>query len=69
MTTKFSSTDTQPIHSYTELREQMHRDLLAQHPEWIEVNGNCPKCEEYDRRLARLISMFESAKQHSLAAA
>jgi len=43
----------------------MHRDLLAQHPEWIEANGNCPKCDEYDRRMAKLIAMFESASERA----
>jgi hypothetical protein len=62
-------TNTQRIHSYAELQEQMHRDLLAQNPEWMEANGNCPKCEEYDRRLALLISMLESTNRQSLAAA
>jgi hypothetical protein len=49
------------IRSYAELQEQLHRDLLNQHPEWIDSEGNCPKCDEYDRRFARLISIFQSA--------
>ena len=28
------------IRSYAELRVQLHRDLLAQHPEWIDSNGD-----------------------------
>jgi len=62
------STSSQEIHSYAELQEKMHYDLLAQHPEWIEPNGDCPKCDDYDRRLAMLISMFKSGNQRSLAA-
>jgi len=27
------------IHTYTELRKQIHDDLRIQHPEWIEPNG------------------------------
>ena len=63
MSMEFSQTNTQRIHSYTELQKQMHHDLLAQHPEWIESDGNCPKCDEYDRRMAKLIAMFESANE------
>ena len=49
------------IRSYAELQEQLHRDLLAQNPEWIDSEGNCPTCDEYDRRFAQLISIFQSA--------
>ena len=27
------------VHSYTELRQQIHDDLRLQHPEWVEQNG------------------------------
>ena len=27
------------IHTYTELRQQIHDDLRIQHPEWVELNG------------------------------
>ena len=27
------------IHTYTELRQQIHDDLRIQHPEWVEPNG------------------------------
>jgi hypothetical protein len=27
------------IHTYTELKQQIHEDLRAQHPEWVEPNG------------------------------
>jgi len=51
------------IRSYAELQEQLHRDLLTQHPEWIDSDGNCPRCDEYDRRLAELIAIFQSANE------
>ena len=51
------------IRSYAELRVQLHRDLLAQHPEWIDSNGNSPIVDGYDQRLAKLISDFESTNQ------
>jgi hypothetical protein len=56
----------QQIRTYADLQEQLHRDLMAQHPEWIHADGKCPKCESYDRRLAELISSFQSASHKSL---
>jgi hypothetical protein len=46
--------------TYGELQRQLHKDLLAQHPEWIDADGNCPTCNDYERRLAQLISIFKS---------
>ena len=46
--------------TYGELQRQLHKDLLAQHPEWIDADGNCPTCDDYERRFARLISIFKS---------
>jgi len=54
------------IRTYADLQKQLHRDLMAQHPEWIEANGDCPTCESYDRRLAELITVFESAFRNSV---
>ena len=39
------------IHTYTELRQQIHRDLRIQHPEWIGPDGESPMCELYEARL------------------
>jgi hypothetical protein len=50
----------QSVRTYRELQRQLHKDLLAQHPEWIEADGNCPTCDDYERRLAQLISIFKS---------
>ena len=38
------------IHTYTELRQQIHDDLRIQHPEWVELNGESSMClmEELD---------------------
>jgi hypothetical protein len=33
------------IHTYTELRQQIHDDLRIQHPEWVEPNGESPMCD------------------------
>jgi hypothetical protein len=58
------------IHSYAELQQQIHNALRAQHPEWIEPNGNCPTCESYESRLAELLhlsSQTEPASRESAA--
>jgi hypothetical protein len=43
------------IHTYTELRQQIHDDLRIQHPEWVEPNGESPMCDSYDARLMELL--------------
>jgi hypothetical protein len=42
---------------YVALQREMHDALLRQHPEWMERDGNSPKCDEYDRRFARSLSL------------
>ena len=49
------------IHSYSGLQQQIHDDLRAQHPEWVEPNGNCPTCESYELRLAELLGVTRDA--------
>ena len=39
------------IHTYTELRQQIHHDLRIQHPEWVQSNGESPMCDSYEARL------------------
>ena len=63
--TRSGAPESHQIRSYAELQKQLHNDLLVQHPEWIDSDGSCPTCDEYDRRLAQLISMFEAAHQHA----
>jgi len=36
------------IHTYTELRQQIHDDLRTQHPEWVEPNGQSTVCDFYE---------------------
>lgn len=43
------------IHTYTELKEQIHDDLRIQHPEWVEPTGECPECDEHEARLKKLL--------------
>jgi hypothetical protein len=43
------------IHTYTELRQQIHGDLRIQHPEWIQSNGESPMCDSYEARLTKML--------------
>ena len=43
------------IHTYTELRQQIHDDLRIQHPEWVETGGKSPMCDSYEARLMELL--------------
>jgi hypothetical protein len=43
------------------------RSLRKEHPEWIEPNGECPVCEAYESRLAKLLGL-SSASEHRFAA-
>jgi hypothetical protein len=45
-------------HNYTELRQQIHDDLRAQHPDWVQPNGESPMCDSYDARLIELLDTF-----------
>ena len=52
-----STQQSSQIHTYTELRQQIHHDLRVQHPEWIQPNGESPMCDSYE---ARLMEMLET---------
>ena len=43
------------IHTYSELRQQIHHDLRVQHPEWIQPNGESPMCDSYETRLMDML--------------
>ena len=45
------------VPAYAELQRTMHDALLRQHPKWIERDGNCPTCDDYDRRFADLLGL------------
>jgi hypothetical protein len=45
------------IHTYTELRQQIHDDLRIQHPEWVQPNGESPMCDSYEARLMELLGI------------
>ena len=44
-----------PIHTYTELQQQIHDDLRIQHPEWVKPNGESPMCDSYDACLTEML--------------
>ena len=46
------------IHTFTELRQQIHNDLRLQHPEWIEPSGESPMCDFYEARLLELLGAY-----------
>jgi hypothetical protein len=53
--------------AYAALQREMHDALLVQHPEWIERNGDCPTCDDYDRRFAQLLGlslMLQRSRDH-----
>jgi len=49
------------IQDYTKLQEQMHKALAAEHPEWIEADGDAPMLDLYDARFAELLTMIQSS--------
>ena len=51
--------------SNAELKQQIHRDLRVQHPEWVAPNGECPACDAVELRLAELLEKADEARQPS----
>lgn len=47
------------IHCYSELQRQIRKDLRAQHPEWVQRNGESPMCDSYELRLAELLGLSQ----------
>ena len=64
--TRSTSNAPRPPRSYAELQEQLRHDLLAQHPEWVDPYGNSPVLDWYDRRLAKVIAIVQSANEQPL---
>jgi hypothetical protein len=54
------------IGSYAELQRQIHDALRAEHPEWVQPNGDCPTCESYESRLAELLGKLTASPTVSL---
>jgi hypothetical protein len=51
-----ATTPPRQIHTYGELRQQIHDDLRLQHPEWVEPDGKSPICDSYEARLMELLA-------------
>ena len=43
------------LHTYADLRKQIHDDLRIQHPEWVQPNGESPLCDSYEARLMKTL--------------
>ena len=52
----------QQVHTYAELRQQIHDDLRIQHPEWVEPDGESPMCDSYETRLMELLERLTRRK-------
>jgi hypothetical protein len=65
MNATYSSSIVTEVPAYAELQSQMHNALIVQHPEWIEDNGDCPKCDDYDRRFAQLLGLSLTMRSRS----
>jgi hypothetical protein len=50
------------IHTYKDLRKQIHHDLRIQHPEWVQPNGESPMCDSYEARLMKTLDVL--IRQH-----
>jgi hypothetical protein len=57
------------MHTYTELRQQIHDDLRLQHPDWVQPNGESPICDSYEARLTELLdALTQRGSNESIAA-
>ena len=52
------------IHTYADLRKQLHEDLRTQHPEWIQPNGESPLCDSYEARLMKTLQSLNQSKRY-----
>ena len=43
------------VHTYADLRKQVHDDLRIQHPKWVQPNGESPMCDSYEARLLEVL--------------
>jgi len=46
------------LHTYADLRKQIHDDLRIQHPEWVKPNGESPMCDSYEARLMETLGVL-----------
>ena len=55
------------VQGYVYLQRQIHEALRKEHPEWVEPNGDCPMCEIYEARLAKLLALSSDTEQRPAA--
>jgi hypothetical protein len=54
------------VRTYQQLQRQIHHALRAQHPEWIQPDGDCPMCDAYESRLAKLLGLSRRVSERSV---
>ena len=57
------------VDTYAVLLQQIRNDLLRQHPEWIQPNGQCPMCDSYEARLIKLLHLSAPGESNGNSAA
>ena len=50
------------LRTYADLRRQIHHDLRIQHPEWVQPNGESPKCDSYEARLMKTLDVLKGQR-------
>ena len=50
------------LRTYADLRRQIHDDLRIQHPEWVQPNGESPKCDSYEARLMKTLDVLKGRR-------
>ena len=56
------------IHTYADLRKQIHEDLRSQHPEWVQPNGESPLCDSYEARLMKTLQSLNQSERDAFPA-
>ena len=51
------------IHTYIDLRKQIHEDLRIQHPEWVQPDGKSPLCDSYEARLMKTLQSLNRSER------
>jgi hypothetical protein len=46
------------VPAYAALQRQIHDALRAQHPKWVQPNGDSPTCDAYESRFADLLRIL-----------
>ena len=52
------------IHTYADLRKQIHDDLRTQHPERVQPNGQSPLCDSYEARLMKTLQSLSQSEHN-----